>query len=73
MIEQPFDEKSPGGNGNGYLNGGVGWYRKTFDIPAENKGKHIAIDFDGVYMNSEVWINGHVAGQTSVRLYQLRI
>jgi len=62
MIEQPFDEKSPGGDGNGYLDGGVGWYRKTFTIPATDKGKHIAIDFDGVYMNSHVWINGHDLG-----------
>jgi beta-galactosidase len=63
MIEQPFDPKSPGGAGNGYLDGGVGWYRKTFTVPTADKGKHIAIDFDGIYMNSEVWINGTSLGK----------
>ena len=62
-MDGPFDHKSPGGNGNGYLDGGVGWYRKTFTIPAADKGKHIAIDFDGVYMNSEVWLNGTSLGK----------
>jgi beta-galactosidase len=61
-MDGPFDEKSPGGAGNGYLDGGIGWYRKTFTIPADDKGKHIAIDFDGIYMNSHVWINGHDLG-----------
>jgi beta-galactosidase len=69
-MDGPFDRKSPGGDGNGWLDGGVGWYRKTFTIPAADKGKHIAIDFDGVYMNSEVWLNGvslgkHPYGYTS--------
>lgn len=32
-IEFPFDVKSPAGNGGGFLNGGVGWYRKTFTLP----------------------------------------
>ncbi|PWT77720.1 MAG: glycoside hydrolase family 2 [Bacteroidetes bacterium] len=61
-IELPFDKKSPTGTGGGALRGGVGWYRKTFQIPKESKGKRIFIDFDGVYMNSEVWINGHSLG-----------
>jgi beta-galactosidase len=61
-MEGPFDPNSPGGAGNGYLDGGVGWYRKTFTIPSADQGKHIAIDFDGVYMNSHVWINGHDLG-----------
>jgi beta-galactosidase len=61
-MEGPFDPKSPGGAGNGYLDGGVGWYRKTFTLPADAKGRHIAIDFDGVYMNSHMWINGHDLG-----------
>jgi beta-galactosidase len=62
-MDGPFDENSAGGSGNGYLDGGIGWYRKTFTIPAADKGKHIAIDFDGVYMNSEVWINGTSLGK----------
>ncbi|MDQ6842794.1 MAG: DUF4982 domain-containing protein [Bacteroidota bacterium] len=61
-IELPFDSTSPTGNGGGALRGGLGWYRKTFTIPTSSKGKNIFIDFDGVYMNSEVFINGHSLG-----------
>ena len=61
-IELPFDEKSPAGTGGGALDGGLGWYRKTFTLPETDKNKLIFIDFDGVYRNSEVWINGHYLG-----------
>jgi beta-galactosidase len=61
-IELPFDSTSPTGNGGGALRGGIGWYRKTFTMPALSKSKHVFIDFDGVYMNSEVFINGHSLG-----------
>jgi hypothetical protein len=47
----------------GYLPGGFGWYRKTFDIPLGYKGKTITIQFDGVYCNSEVWVNGKYIGK----------
>jgi beta-galactosidase len=62
-IEGAFDEKAPAGTGGGALPGGLGWYRKTFTIPATTKGKLIFIEFDGVYRNSEVWINGHYLGK----------
>ena len=62
-IEGAFDEKSPAGTGGGALNGGIGWYRKTFTVPATAKGKLVFIDFDGVYRNSEVWINGNYLGK----------
>jgi beta-galactosidase len=61
-IELPFDSTSPTGTGGGALRGGMGWYRKTFTLPATDKGKNIFIDFDGVYCNSEVFINGHSFG-----------
>ncbi|HEV3250007.1 MAG TPA: glycoside hydrolase family 2 TIM barrel-domain containing protein, partial [Puia sp.] len=61
-VEFPFDEKSPTGTGGGALRGGTGWYRKTFSLPVSSKNKKIFIDFDGVYRNSEVWINGHFLG-----------
>jgi beta-galactosidase len=61
-IEFPFDSTSPTGNGGGALRGGTGWYRKTFFIPTTSSEKNIFIDFDGVYCNSEVWINGHLLG-----------
>ena len=62
-IEGEFDEKNPAGTGGGALPGGIGWYRKTFNVPAASKGKLVFIDFDGVYRNSEVWINGHYLGK----------
>jgi len=62
-IELPFDSASPTGTGGGALRGGVGWYRKTFLLPAADKNKTFFIDFDGVYCNSEVWINGHYLGK----------
>ncbi|HWB25064.1 MAG TPA: beta-galactosidase GalB [Chitinophagaceae bacterium] len=62
-IELPFDEHSPAGTGGGVLDGGIGWYRKTFTLPGADKIKKIFIDFDGVYRNSEVWINGHYLGK----------
>jgi beta-galactosidase len=60
--EGPFDPRSPGGSGNGYLNGGIGWYRKTFTVPASASTRRVLIEFEGVYMNSEVWVNGERAG-----------
>ena len=59
----PFDENAPAGGGGGYLPGGIGWYRKTFQLPDSFKGRQIAIEFDGVYENSDVWINGHRLGK----------
>lgn len=57
-IEGDFNEKNPAGSGGGALPGGVGWYRKTFKADKNLIGKKIFIDFDGVYSNSEVWLNG---------------
>ena len=57
-IEGDFSEDHPSGSGGGALPGGVGWYRKTFSLDKSHEGKKIFIDFDGVYMNSDVWING---------------
>ncbi|MCH5598244.1 sugar-binding domain-containing protein [Niabella ginsengisoli] len=61
-IEQPFDLKSAAGWQGGYLPGGIGWYRKTFEWNKKDQ-QHVMIQFDGVYMNSEVWINGHYLGK----------
>ena len=61
--EGPFDPRSPGGDSNGYLNGGIGWYRKAFTLPAGAKGRRAFVEFEGVYMNSEVWLNGQSLGR----------
>ncbi len=62
-IEGPFSEKNPAGAGGGALPGGIGWYRKTFTVPASDRGRLLFIDFDGIYRDSEVWINGHYLGK----------
>ena len=62
-IEGKFDEKAPTTQAEAGLPAGIGWYRKTFTVPASAKNKHVFIDFDGVYRNSEVWINGHWLGK----------
>lgn len=62
-IEQPFDKYSPSGNGGAALRGGTAIYKKEFTVPVSDKGKHLFIDFDGVYMNSTVWLNGHKLGE----------
>jgi len=55
----PFDAAgSPGGKQTGYTIGGVGWYRKEFTLSDADAGKVVALRFDGVYMNSDVWCNG---------------
>ena len=72
-MEGPFDHKSPSsihpfrdriiedGSG-GYLDAGAAWYRKTFTLPASAKGKRVAVVFDGVYMDSDVYLNGKQLG-----------
>ncbi|HSC55034.1 MAG TPA: glycoside hydrolase family 2 TIM barrel-domain containing protein [Phnomibacter sp.] len=62
-IESNFSSVYPAGNGGGALPGGVGWYRKTFMVPASFQNKLTRIEFDGVYKNSEVWVNGHWLGK----------
>ena len=57
-IEGDFSEDNPSGTGGGALPGGIGWYRKTFVPEKADAGKQFRIVFDGVYMNSEVFING---------------
>ncbi|PTT00261.1 glycoside hydrolase family 2 [Pedobacter sp. HMWF019] len=62
-IEGTFSNDHPATVGGGALPGGIGWYRKKFTVPRSSKGKYMAIDFEGVYRNSEVWINGHFLGK----------
>ena len=60
-IEGPYSDEYA--SGTGFLPGGIGWYRKSFTLDASLKGQRVAIEFDGVYNNSEVWINGHYLGK----------
>ena len=61
-IEGPFSEQ-PGSATFAHLPTGIGWYRKRFSIPEFYRGKIVGIEFDGVYQNSEVWINGQYLGK----------
>jgi beta-galactosidase len=49
-------------NATGFFPGGLGWYRKTFTLPQSMTGKRIALDFDGVFENSYVYLNGQLLG-----------
>ena len=62
-IEADFSLKNPATPGGGALPGGIGWYRKDFVVDKSDKGKNVYIDFDGIYWNSKVWINGHLLGE----------
>jgi len=62
-IEGEFSESHPASPGGGALPGGIGWYRKTFRVSKADKEKMTYISFDGVYRNSEVWINGNHLGK----------
>ena len=62
-IEGEFSESNPATPDGGALPGGIGWYRKTFKIDESEKDKLTYIEFDGIYRNSEVWINGNYLGK----------
>lgn len=69
-IEQNVDKDAPAGNDGGYYPTGIGWYRKEYVVPAYMKGEKIYLYFEGVYMNSSVYVNnklvgGHPYGYTS--------
>jgi beta-galactosidase len=61
-IEGKINPKNPTSGAGGYFPAGIGWYRKTFAAPVEWKGKSVSVYFEGVYMNSEVFINGKSLG-----------
>ncbi|MBT4500153.1 MAG: glycoside hydrolase family 2 protein [Gemmatimonadetes bacterium] len=61
-VEESFTQENAGGS-TAFLPGGIGWYRKTFSLPATSVDKKTWIEFDGVYSNAGVWINGHFLGK----------
>jgi beta-galactosidase len=61
-TDSPIDPNAIGGISTGYTVGGTGWYRKTFTVPAKLEGKRFHLQFDGVYMNADVWLNGQHLG-----------
>ncbi len=70
VVEGTFTPTADAGHGS--LPTDVGWYRKTFTLPASDKGRSLWLDFDGVYRDSDVWLNGrhlgnHKSGYTGFR------
>ena len=61
-IAGPFSETEPCGSEGAYLPTGIGWYRKSFQLPRSDAGRRILLQFDGVYQCSDVWINGQHLG-----------
>lgn len=61
-IEETPNKDMPRGNVSGYFPGGIGWYRKHFVMPAEAQGRRFIIEFDGVYLRSDVYLNGQHLG-----------
>ncbi|MDR1190527.1 MAG: DUF4982 domain-containing protein [Verrucomicrobiales bacterium] len=57
-IEGAFDPKAPMGGAGGFLPAGVGWYRRVIQVPVEWQGRRVAVEFEGVYMNADVYLNG---------------
>ncbi len=61
-IESDFKKDADMGNESAYLPAGTGWYRKTFNMPAEWAGKRVKLTFDGSYMDTKVYVNGDSVG-----------
>ncbi len=76
-VELPFDSHADGSHGfkpvgPGFAHNNVGWYRRSIDLPKEDSGKRLWLEFDGVFRDSEVFVNGwrmgrHESGYSSFR------
>ncbi len=60
-VHYPFSQSYS--SGSGYLKGGVGFYRCHFELDADVVGKHVEVNFGGVYKNAKVWINSNYLGK----------
>ena len=61
-IESQTKIDNPAGNEGGYYATGIGWYRKIYNVSAEDAGRSHRLLFDGIYMHSKVYVNGNLAG-----------
>src|SRR6185437_1942612 len=76
-VELPFDSSADGGHGfkpvgPGFPHNSVAWYRRKFDLPKEDAGQRLWLEFDGVFRDAEVFVNGwyighHESGYSSFR------
>ena len=77
-IELPFDEKADGSHGFKALgadfpSNSVAWYRRTFKLPKADAGRRLWLEFDGVFRDCDIFVNGwhvghHDSGYSSFRL-----
>jgi beta-galactosidase len=61
-IEGRIAPKNPTGGSGGFFPAGIAWYRRAFAVPAAWKGKRVSVEFDGIYMNATVYLNGRELG-----------
>lgn len=61
-IIGPFDKSAIDKGNSGYTTGGMGWYRKHFTVKKKDNDKAVYLQFDGIYMNSDIWLNGRHLG-----------
>ncbi len=57
-IDQGYTTAAPAEQESGYVLGGTGWYRKSFTLSSDMAGKVVRVDFDGIYMNATIYLNG---------------
>lgn len=62
QMEQPWD--SLANRSRGFKSMGTGWYRKTFCVEPEWQGRRVLLDFEGIMLHGDVWVNGQKAGGT---------
>ena len=67
VVDLPFSESASYSHGHKtvgwkFPENSVGWYRKTFRLPNEDRGKHFRIQFDGIFRNAQIWVNGILVG-----------
>ncbi len=68
VVELPFDSNADVRHGfkpvgKGFPENSIGWYRREFDLSKSDEGRALSIEFDGVFRNSLVWLNGHCLGR----------
>ena len=69
VVELPFNSSADGSHGfkpvgnSSFGTNNIGWYRHTFTLPASDAGQALWLEFDGVYRNCLVWLNGHILGR----------
>jgi beta-galactosidase len=76
-IELPFDKNADGSHGfkpvgPGFPKNSVGWYRRTFDLPASDAGKRIWLDFDGAFRDTTIFVNGWFVKHNESGYYPFR-